>query len=84
MATPLQYSYLENPTDRGAPAGCSPRGRRESDMALPTGVLTDVCFLSPPSQGAGRSSCGSSCWSFCLTAQIPTASPGRAPMGSSR
>ena len=29
---PLQYSYLENPMDRGAwGAACSPRGRKESD-----------------------------------------------------
>ena len=28
---PLQYSCLENPTDRGAWRGYSPRGRKESD-----------------------------------------------------
>ena len=27
----LQYSCLENPMDRGAPAGYSPRGRKQSD-----------------------------------------------------
>ena len=30
--TPLQYSCLENPMDRGAWVGCSPWGREESDM----------------------------------------------------
>ena len=30
--TPLQYSCLENPIDRGALVGCSPWGRKESDM----------------------------------------------------
>ena len=29
---PLQYSYLENPTDRGAWRGYSPLGHKESDM----------------------------------------------------
>ena len=29
---PLQYSYLENPMDRGAWLGYSPWGRKESDM----------------------------------------------------
>ena len=29
--TPLQYSCLENPMDGGAPVGCSPWGRSESD-----------------------------------------------------
>ena len=29
--TPLQYSCLENPMDRGALVGCGPWGREESD-----------------------------------------------------
>ena len=29
---PLEYSCLENPMDRGARVGYSPRGRKESDM----------------------------------------------------
>ena len=33
---PLQYSYLENPTDRGAWWGYSPRGRKELDMTEAT------------------------------------------------
>ena len=31
MATPLQFSWLENSTDRGSLAGYSPWGRKESD-----------------------------------------------------
>ena len=54
MATPLQYSCLENPMDRGALAGCSHWGRRELDMALHTSVLTDVPFLFPTSSGSGQ------------------------------
>ena len=30
--TPLQYSCLENPMGRRSPLGCSPWGRKESDM----------------------------------------------------
>ena len=33
---PLQYSCLENPTDRGAPRGYSPWGRKESDTTEAT------------------------------------------------
>ena len=33
--SPLQYSCLENPVDRGALVGCCPWGRTESDT---TGV----------------------------------------------
>ena len=29
---PLQYSCLGNPMDRGSLVGCSPWGRKESDM----------------------------------------------------
>lgn len=35
-------------------------------------------------QEVGRSSCGSSSWSYCPTAPMPAVSPGRGPMGSSR
>ena len=31
QGNPLQYPQLENPRDRGAWRGCSPRGRREPD-----------------------------------------------------
>ena len=30
---PLQYSCLENPMDRGSPAGYSPQGHKESTEA---------------------------------------------------
>ena len=30
--SPLQYSSLENPYGQRSPAGCSPRGHKESDM----------------------------------------------------
>ena len=37
---PVQYSCLENPKDKRSLAGCSPRGRKESDMSEHTGRLT--------------------------------------------
>ena len=40
-SNPLQYSCLENPMDRGAPAGCSSEGRKESDT---TEVTLHTCL----------------------------------------
>ena len=40
---PLQYSYLENPMDRGAWRGYTPWGYKESDM---TERLSIACYSS--------------------------------------
>ena len=40
---PLQYSCLENPTDRGASAGCSPWGCTESDTTSQLSTHTKEC-----------------------------------------
>ena len=49
--TPLQYSCLENPMDRGALVGCSPWGREELD---PTEGLHFQFSLSCIGEGNGN------------------------------
>ena len=47
MATPLQYSCLENPIDRSL-AGCSPEGRKESDRTEETQHTHTAFYLWAP------------------------------------
>ena len=45
---PLQYSCLENPMDRGAWLGCSPKGCKGSDTTEHTHIhLSQNCLLLP-------------------------------------
>ena len=57
---PLQYSGLENPMDRGAWMGCSPRGRTELDTTerLPLPQCFSHCSHGGRSSHGGHSSRG--------------------------
>ena len=69
--SPLQYSCLENPVDRGALVGCCPYGRTESDttecaralekeMAAHSSIL--VWRIPGTEEPGGRLSMGSQSW----------------------
>ena len=62
---PLQYSYLENPMERGAWTGYSPKDFRESDM--PEQLSTSHSFTQKSavvSLFSQRRSCLTKAWMF--------------------